>query len=336
MSNKRYTQEELIQYLKQSAINNNGYPNVIDFKGMDKKSDYPSAATIENRFGSWVKGCQAAGFTNKVNRFKNYFTDTELVEYVKRSAENNNGYPKQSDFSIKNPDYPGMSTIKRRFGSWAKGCEVAGFTRIYSNITSGEALNLHEAIEVCFTKFNYTVARNRRGITKESLIQFIASETYDYKAIGFSDRKAWTSFARRCFPDKPANTGGYNWLLIKNNWILCSSCKLVKDTDNFYQDKSNILGYTYVCKSCQHPDKVARAILRIRTKEQAVPAWADTQAITDFYKNCPEGYHVDHIIPLKGKYVCGFHVLNNLQYLPAAENLAKSNYHESEIDWGFM
>ena len=60
-------------------------------------------------------------------------------------------------------------------------------------------------------------------------------------------------------------------------------------------------------------------------KIRATPSWANLEKIKEIYKNCPKGYHVDHIIPLRSEYVCGLHVESNLQYLTAKENMKKSN-----------
>ena len=63
-------------------------------------------------------------------------------------------------------------------------------------------------------------------------------------------------------------------------------------------------------------------------KLKACPKWLSNEQLEElrnFYINCPEGYEVDHIIPLKGKNVRGLHVPWNLQYLKREDNNFKSN-----------
>jgi len=81
------------------------------------------------------------------------------------------------------------------------------------------------------------------------------------------------------------------------------------------------------------------ALRRAKTKK-ATPAWLTAAQEGDikmmytlakkFEGLCKIRYHVDHIVPLAGKDICGLHVPWNLQILPASVNIAKSNNHGTE------
>lgn len=66
---------------------------------------------------------------------------------------------------------------------------------------------------------------------------------------------------------------------------------------------------------------------RLYKINKATPPWANMEKIKEIYYKRPKGMHVDHIVPITSKIVCGLHCEQNLQYLTAEENTAKSNRH---------
>lgn len=78
------------------------------------------------------------------------------------------------------------------------------------------------------------------------------------------------------------------------------------------------------CKTC------ARTTYRQKKAriKRATPAWLTRKQhseIARIYDSCPDGYHVDHEIPLCGKTVSGLHVPWNLRAIPAFDNMSKGN-----------
>jgi len=100
--------------------------------------------------------------------------------------------------------------------------------------------------------------------------------------------------------------------------------KLLLGKKHYQENKSVYLYYTR-----KRQAKRLMATLSLTSEQE--------QQIKDFYwlaKDLTavsgETYHVDHIVPLQGKNVCGLHVPWNLQVLPADINLSKGNKYDND------
>ena len=106
----------------------------------------------------------------------------------------------------------------------------------------------------------------------------------------------------------------------KNNCLVCH-----KLTESYKRKFCSIsCSAFYRLKPAEYKRKVnAEKQSKYRQKKyREIHPTADRNLIKEFYKNTPDGYEVDHIIPLSGG---GLHHQDNLQYLTKEENRRKSN-----------
>lgn len=164
-----------------------------------------------------------------------------------------------------------------------------------------EALVLNDTIESTAIYLNYTINPVKQCIREILLPHFPERNKAFGKGGGVC---SWRVELLSCI--------GYK---------MCHSCSTIKKYAEFINDVSKPDGLGSRCKICETINtKAKKFYIAERT-----PGWSDLDAIAAIYNNCPKGFHVDHILPLRGKLVSGLHVPENLQYLTASCNLQKGN-----------
>lgn len=104
----------------------------------------------------------------------------------------------------------------------------------------------------------------------------------------------------------------------------------------WYRENKQLVAENVAAYRAAHPGFDAAKAAKRRAQElRATPSWADLGAIKVIYAESARLsretgvlHHVDHIVPLQGRFVCGLHVEGNLQILTATENISKSNKFE--------
>lgn len=205
------------------------------------------------------------------------------------------------------------------------------------------------------------VVSTRSNITYTALLTALLS-TYSLKEacvyLGISEDSLYKLMFRYVSKStlgalKPKDVYWRTYLLNLCNLKDCNKCKNRLSLKQYVQNQDNWDGLTNTCKTCKavyrkqftdnnpeyshnhytdnahvYKENAARyKASRIR----ATPSWANHSMILDIYKNCPEGFHVDHIYPLQSDWVCGLHVEHNLRHIPAQDNIAKSNNYIPEL-----
>lgn len=223
-------------------------------------------------------------------------------------------------------------------------------------------MNNKEIITEIIEDLEQTVGLNwpstRSKITRKKLIECwsVYRNIQDFEFYGYAARSSTNSVYRKIFNniEKKNSRPWKSYILNLYKYKYCTNCKTLENINNFSDNGSKLDGKDNWCKNCSsiyhkqlyanniekeherskkyyeaHKEEAfARSASRRASKIERMPSWVNKKELTEIYRNCPEGYHVDHKIPLNGKLVSGLHVPENLQYLTAEENLRKSNKYE--------
>lgn len=136
----------------------------------------------------------------------------------------------------------------------------------------------------------------------------------------------------KCGVERPLTTGFY-----KKRDGRDTHCKKCRNEYRMSRPRSKNYKQTNLDSYYRNPEpyRVARAKRRA-SELQRIPKWADPEFESFFFREAYElaklleeatgvKHELDHIVPLQGETVSGFHVSYNIQVIPQHENRSKGN-----------
>lgn len=193
-----------------------------------------------------------------------------------------------------------------------------------------------EALEVFYPNTSTILAKYAKSckkpyLTLDFFISIISKDNYNLNELGISTGTT-SKLLKELLPDRITSVTGTkpcSHILNISGMKHCARCAESLSLEEFRKNSSQKSGVNTYCKTCHQETTTSTQAGRQAeydiNKINRTMSWSDLESIKIFYNKCPTGHHVDHIIPLNGKLVSGLHVLNNLQYLVAADNCSKSN-----------
>ena len=118
-----------------------------------------------------------------------------------------------------------------------------------------------------------------------------------------------------------------------NSWKLANKSKKKEAYLRWYEKNADRVCRDGAVWRSKNRSKVASFMAAYRARKLlATPKWADKEAIESVYElakaltaSTGVEHHVDHIVPLQSKHVCGLHCESNLRAITWKENRTKSN-----------
>ena len=148
-----------------------------------------------------------------------------------------------------------------------------------------------------------------------------------------SRKEAMEAGLERYFTGKPCKSGHIAERYVNDGHCLC--CNAEKNKKYRQDNKEKVAEQ----KKKYYIDNKEYFYLQFKLRQKrlrkATPSWFESEVdeIKEIYLECKKlndeagyiKYHVDHVIPLKNKKVCGLHTISNLQIITAEKNLSKRN-----------